>query len=223
MTENNNKTVEEMFALGAHLGYSKSKRHPSVKDYIYGNKDGTDIIDLEKTAEAVEKARNFLKEIFSNGEKVLFVGNKSEIKDLTSELASSENVLYVNNRWIGGTLTNFLEIKKRIKKLTELMDDAEKGEFEKYTKKERLDLNRSIEKLKKYYYGLLKMEKLPKALVLVDAKDESIAVKEALDSEIPTVAICNTDNDISKITYPIVANDRSRQSIEYIIKKLLNQ
>ena len=221
MTENNNNNVvSALFAQGAHFGYSKSKRHPSTKDLIFGSKDGLDIIDLEKTADAIEKAKARLQDIFSKGQKVILVASKPIIKDLAPVLAQKENVLYVNNRWIGGTITNFQEIKKRIFKLRRLMEESDKGEFAKYTKKEALQKEKEIIKLKKYYFGLLEMKELPKAIVVVDGKDENIAVDEARQKGVEVIAISSTDTDISIFDYPILANDRSRATVELIIKEL---
>lgn len=222
MTEKNSKMIEEMFALGAHYGYTKTKRHPTTKELIYGTKNNQDIIDLEKTELAIENAKKRLSEIFAKGGRIIFVGNKAEIKDLTPELAKCEKISYVNNRWIGGTLTNFTEIKTRIIKLKKMMEDSEKGEFGKYKKKEILKLEKEIERLKKYYFGLTELVKKPNAIVIVDSKDESIAAKEALDMEIDVISIVNTDTNIADIQYPILANDRSRGTIEYIVKELFS-
>ncbi|MCK5588931.1 MAG: 30S ribosomal protein S2 [Candidatus Pacebacteria bacterium] len=219
---NTNNVVDELFAVGAHFGYSKSKRHPSTKNLILGSKDGLDIINLEKTVESIAKAKERLTEIFSKGEKIIFVGSKAIIKDLTSELAENENILYVDNRWIGGTISNFPEIKKRIFKLRKLMEESENGEFSKYKKKEALQKEKEIVKLKKYYFGLVKLVELPKAIVVIDGKDEDIAVKEASDKKIDVISISSTDTDITKFNYPILANDRSRGTVEYIIRELFD-
>ena len=150
------------------------------------------------------------------------MGNKAEIKDLTPEIAKNEKISYVDNRWIGGTLTNFAEIRKRISKLKKMMEDSEKGEFGKFKKKEVLKLEKEIVKLKKYYFGLTELAKKPDAIIIVDTKDESIAAKEALVMNVDVISISNTDNDISEIKYPIIANDRSRGTIEYIAKELFS-
>ncbi len=216
------KIIDELFAAGAHFGYSKSKRHPSTQENILGMKDSVDIINLEKTVSEIETAKERLHEIFAKNKKVILVGNKVVIKDLVPELASCEKVDYVANRWIGGTLTNFAEIKKRITKLKRLISESERGEFSKYTKKEALQKEKEILKLKKYYFGLINMIEIPQALVVVDSADEAIAIKEAQDMGVDVIAISSTDNDISGIKYPIVANDRSRKTAEIIIKELLS-
>lgn len=219
MTKN---IIDELFSKGAHFGYSKTKRQPSTKELIFTTKGGLDIINLEKTALAIEEAKTALRDITSKGGKIIFVGNKFEIKDLTPGLAKSDKIFYVNNRWIGGTLTNFREIQKRIKKLALLIKDSETGEFAKFTKKEALKKEKEINKLKKYYEGLLNMFDKPKAIVVIDAAEESIAVEEAKKIGISVISISNTDNDISKIDFPILANDRSRSTIEFIIKELFS-
>lgn len=212
--------ISEMFAAGAHFGYSKSSRHSSVQDFVFGTKDGVQVIDLEHTAKQLEAAQKKIADVTVNGGKVIFVGSKNEAISTTKEAANAHGMPYVTTRWIGGTLTNFSEIKKRITKLATMMADREKGEFGKFNKKEQLDLDKQIEKLQKHYTGLLTLTELPKAIIVVDSKAEAIAVKEANDMNIPVISLSNTDCDISKIGYPIVANDSSMKSIAYFIEKL---
>lgn len=215
-----NPHITEMFAAGAHFGYSKSSRHSSIQDFIYGIKDGVQVVDLEKTAKQLEAAEEKIKSIVAAGGKIVFVGSKNEAHAAIKEAAQKLEMPYVTTRWIGGALTNYSEIKKRIAKLSKMMADREKGEYDKYNKKEQLDLDKQIEKLQKHYTGLLTMSELPKAVVVVDSKAEVIAVKEANDMNIPVISLSNTDCDISSISYPIVANDSSAKSISYFITKL---
>lgn len=219
---NSDAKIAEMFTVGAHFGYSKASRHSSVQDSVFGTKDGVQVIDLEKTAAQLESAQQAVKNLSVNGGKIVFVGSKNEAKDVVKDAARELGMPYVNTRWIGGTLTNFSEIKKRITKLAKMMTDREKGEYDKYNKKEKLDLDKEIEKLQKHYTGLLTMTELPKALIVIDSKAESIAVKEASDMNIPVISLSNTDCDISLMKYPIVANDGSKASIEYFIAQLKN-
>ena len=219
---NTDAKIAEMFNVGAHFGYSKSSRHPSVQDFIYGTKAGVQVIDLEKTAAQLESAQKAVKDLSVNGGKIVFVGTKNEAQEIIKTSARETGMPFVYTRWIGGTLTNYSEIKKRINKLAKMMTDREKGEYDKYNKKEQLDLDKEIEKLQKHYTGLLTMSELPKALIVVDPKAEMIAVKEAHDMGIPVIAIANTDCDISIVDFPIVANDASVQSITYFIKALTN-
>jgi len=219
--KNSNNMIEELFATGAHFGYSKTKRHPSVVEYIFGQKDGVDIIDLEQTEQQIIEAKIKLAEISAKGKYVIVVGTKYEARETAEAVAKvSPNVFYVNNRWIGGTLTNFDEIKKRLFKLEKLRKEKEDGDFAKYTKKEQLKLDKEIEKLEKYYNGIVGMKKLPEAIIVVDSKHESIAVKEAIETGVKIISISNTDCDISNIDYPIMANDTSSDTIKYILNLL---
>tara|TARA_B100000378_G_scaffold262236_1_gene244146 strand:+ start:885 stop:1562 length:678 start_codon:yes stop_codon:yes gene_type:complete len=213
------KVIQSMFDAGVHFGYSKATRHPSVKDFVFGIKDGVQIIDLEQTQSALAEAKEFLKEVAPTG-KVLFVASKNESQDIIKRNAKDLGMPYVTNRWVGGTLTNFSQIKRRIQKLERMLDEREKGEFAKYTKKEQLMLDREIEKLKKNYGGLVGVTEMPKAVVIVDSGYEEIAMKEANIMNIPVVSISSTDCDISTIEYPIVANDSTRKSVDLIISEL---
>ena len=215
-------TIEKMFENGAHFGYSKTRRHPSVATYIFTTKNKTDIIDLEKTEKMLSDAALFVKEMASKNKTVLFVGTKPEAREAVKTAAESINMPYVIERWIGGTISNFSEIKKRIAELENYKIENERGELEKYTKKERLMLSKKMEKLSKYYSGMIGMKKIPDALIIIDSKKEAIAAVEAKKSKVPVVSMSNTDSNIKGITYPIIANDSSRQSIAIFIKHLAN-
>lgn len=204
-------------ASGVHFGYSRTRRHPTVSPYIYGNKNGVDIINLEKVVPQIEAAAKFLAELSAAGKTILFVGVKPEARMHVTETATLLRQPYVTERWIGGILTNFSEIKKRIQKLEDMKEKRATGEFEKYTKKEQLLLNREMERLNKYFSGLIGVTKMPDVLVVVDPKKEHIALAEGRKMNIPVIAIGNTDCSIRGITYPIVANDSSASSIKAIL------
>ncbi len=212
---NKDGIVEEMFKAGAHYGYSKTRRHPSVSSYIYTTKNKTDIIDLEKTIDLLEEAKNFIHSLGMQGKTVLFVGTKPEAKVATKDIAESLGMPYVTERWIGGTISNFSEIKKRIIELETYHKDNARGELEKYTKKERVMLAKKMEKLARYYTGLLGLKKTPDAMFIVDAKSEHIGATEARKYGVPVVAIVNSDSNIKDIDYPIVANDGVVPSIKF--------
>lgn len=216
----NNERVEQMFAVGAHFGFSKTRRHASVAPYIFGIKNRVEIIDLEKVDALLEKALAFISGLAKEGKQVLFVGGKNEARTALKIAAESIGMPYVDGRWIGGTLTNFPEIKKRLIKLEDLVKQKEKGELAKYTKKERLMIDREIANLERFFSGISSLKDLPKAVVVVDAKKEIIAVTEAQKMNIPVVALCGTDCDISKINYPIVANDASLSSIAFFMNEI---
>ena len=207
--------IEKMFKVGAHYGYSKTRRHPSLAKYIYATKNKGDIIDLEKTREMLDNAAKFMKKLGKEGRVVLFVGTKPEAKDITKNAALSLNMPYVTERWIGGTLSNFTEIKKRINELENYQKESKEGGLEKYTKKERVVMAKKMEKLARYYTGLLGLKKTPDALFIIDAKSEHIASTEAKKRDVPIVSLMNSDSNIKGIEYPIIGNDSSLLSIKF--------
>ena len=209
------KFIEEMFQAGAHYGYSKTRRHPSLASYIYATKNKSDIINLEKTSALLDAAREFAKGLGAKNKTLLFVGTKPEAKEVIKKVAESLSMPYVTERWIGGTISNFGEIKKRITELENYHKDSVGGGLDKYTKKEREVMAKKMEKLARYYTGVLTLKKTPDALFVVDAKSEHIAVTEARNAGIPVVALINSDSNIKKVTYPIVANDSGIPSIKY--------
>ncbi|MCE9517581.1 30S ribosomal protein S2 [Candidatus Nomurabacteria bacterium] len=187
------KTTEDMFRAGAHYGYSKSRRHPTTTPYIFATKNGVDIINIEKTHDLFEKALEQVTKMAQSGKTILFVGTKAEAKQQIIETALSLNMPYVGERWVGGSLTNFPEIKKRITKLLDLRDQKEKGELEKYTKKERLLIDREMADMTKNFQGLSGITRTPDAVFVVDPKKEHIAVTEAHKMNLPVIALMNTD------------------------------
>jgi len=220
--DNNDTVIEQMFKAGAHYGYSKTRRHPSVSPYIYATKNKADIIDLEKTSIMLDKAKEFVKILGRDGKIILFVGTKPEAKVTIKEVAESLNMPYVTERWIGGTLSNFIEIKKRIMELENYHKDSAGGELEKYTKKERVVLAKKMEKLSRYYSGLLGLKKNPDALFIIDAKAEHIASTEAKKSGISVIALVNSDSNIKDIDYPIVGNDGVIPSIKFFTSSIVD-
>jgi small subunit ribosomal protein S2 len=212
--------IQEMVKVGAHFGFLRSRRHPSFKSLICGVKNMTEVIDLEKTEEMLKKAEEFVTELARNKKIIMFVSSKSEAMGIVRTYAESINMPFVASRWIGGTLTNFVEIKKRIHRLADLVSKKEKGELLKYTKKERLMFDREIETLTEMFDGLKGVEKIPSAIFVVDAKKESIAVAEAKQTGVAIVSISSSDNDVKGVDYPIAANDASKASIEYFVSHI---
>lgn len=218
MTENT--AIDAMFNVGAHFGYSRARRHASAKPYLFGAKNGVDIIDLTETAKMLDAAKERVKELGKAGKNILFVGTKQEVRDIVEDSAKSLNLPYVTERWIGGILTNWPEIKKRTGRLQELSEKFSKGELDKYTKMEKLLFEREMEKLQKVFGGIVALEGAPGALLIIDPRAEHIAVKEASKMNIEIISLLNTDCDASKITYPILANDSAVESVRYIIAEL---
>ncbi len=219
-SDSNDTIIEQMFQAGAHYGYSKTRRHPSVSKYIAATKNKNDIINLEKTSTLLDEALLFIKNLGAQNKTVLFVGTKPEAKIATKEAATSLNMPYVTERWIGGTLSNFTEIKKRILELENYQKDSMGGGLDKYTKKERVVMAKKMEKLARYYTGLLGLKKAPDALFIVDARSEHIAATEARKSGIPVITLVNSDSNITGIDYPIIANDSGIPSIKFFTKAI---
>lgn len=210
-----------MFKAGAHFAFSKSRRHPSSAPYIFGVKNKVEIFDLEKTQPLLTKALEFVASLARENKQVLIVGGKSEARKAVKASAMSLNMPFVDGRWIGGTLTNFVEIRKRIEKMERLTTEREKGELAKYTKKERLLIDREISNLEYMFSGIASLKEMPKALIVVDPKKEHIAVKEAQDMGIPVVAIAGSDCDLSQVDYAIVGNDASQTSITFLMNEIV--
>lgn len=213
--------IDKLFEAGSHFGFKKSRRHPTVSKYLFATKDGNDIFDLEKTTALLETAKETLKDAGLHGKTVLFVGTKDEVSKLVKATAEQVEAPYVSNRWIGGMLTNFSEIKKRINRLEALTHEKESGELDrKYTKKERVVLGREADKLGFNFKGISSLQKYPDVMVVVDPRHDAIAVNEALEKNIPVVAIMGSDCDASRIAYPVVANDSLQTSVTLLLGEL---
>jgi small subunit ribosomal protein S2 len=219
--KNKNTFIDQLFQAGSHFGFKKSRRHPSVVPYVFATKDGNDIFDLEKTADLLDAAKEVLKETGLHGKTVLFVGTKDESSKIVKDAAEKVEAPYVTNRWIGGMLTNFSEIEKRINRLELLTSERESGELErKYKKKERVVLGREASKLTHNFFGVSKMQKLPDLMLVVDPRHDSIAVAEAKERNIPVMAILSSDCDAAKVTYPVVGNDSLQTSVKLLLTEL---
>ncbi|MDP3958223.1 MAG: 30S ribosomal protein S2, partial [bacterium] len=201
-------------------GYQRTRRHPSVRPFLFGSKNRVDIIDLEKSEALLDAAKEFVKDLGREGKQLLFVGTKPEARDIVQNAAKALDLPYVTNRWIGGTLTNFPEIKKRIERYLDLGKKKEEGALNVYTKKERLLLDREMEELEKNFGGLMALRRTPDALFLVDSRHEKIALDEAVKVGLPTVSLSNSDCDVSAITRPVVANDSAVASIALFVKEI---
>jgi small subunit ribosomal protein S2 len=216
----NNPIIEKLFSVGAHFGYAPSRRHPSVKSYIFGTKGGTELFDLEKTAVCLDNALAYIKTLAADRKTILFVGGKAEARGALKRAAERINQPFSSPRWIGGSLTNFSEIKRRLNRLAELTSMREKGELAKFTKRERLLIDREITDLEAMFGGLKGMNKHPDALVVVDPKSEEIAVAEARKLGIPVVALLNSDCDSRHVNYPIPGNDASVETITFVLDEI---
>ena len=219
MTKNiNDINTVDLAQVGMHYGYSKTRRHPSAKKFIDKTQSGIDTIKLDDTLSMMKVAIDKLKEVQASGKSILFVGVKPEIRPLIRQIALSINEPYVTERFIGGSLTNFPQIKKRIDKLHDLLKKKEHGELSMYTKKEQLLIERDIARLDKNFGGMSTMNNLPGALVVIDSRHEDMAVTEANLTNIPVISLSNTDCDISKLSHPVIGNDGNIAAIEYFLE-----
>ncbi len=205
-----------MLKAGVHFGHQKSRWHPKMEPYIFGARNGIQIIDLEKTEEKLLEALGYLKTLAAEGKVILFVGVKRQARDIVKAAAEKCGMPYLVERWIGGMLTNFPEVKRRLKKRQSLKEQVATGEIEKYTKKEQVDLKKSLEKMDKYLLGISGLEKIPDALYIADMRAEKTAVAEAKKTEVPIVGVCDTNVNPLDAAYPIPANDDAVNSIKML-------
>ena len=212
--------LKDLLNAGSHLGHKTSKTHPKSREYIFGNRDGIEVIDLVKTLDGLDRACNFIYNAKRNGKSIVLVGTKRQARESVRRIALDAGVSYITDRWLGGTITNWEQIKKNIKKLNDLKDGLEKGKFNESTKKELADMNKEIVRLEKIVGGLTKLDKMFDILLVVDPGFEKTAVKEAKIRKIKTVALVDTDSNPFKVDFPIVANDDSSKSISLIMEEV---
>lgn len=210
-------SVEEMLKAGMHFGHRTNRWHPKMKPYIFTDKKGIYIIDLNKSREKLAEAMEFMSQLITEGKSVLFVGTKNQVKIGMKKMAEESGMPYIVGKWLGGYLTNFAVVKKSVKKYEDLVEAKASGKLEKYTKKERLDFDREIKKLEMRVGGLTSLNKLPDALFVWDIKEEETAVKEAQQKNIPIIAICDTNVNPEEVTYAIPANDDSTKTIKIVL------
>jgi len=210
--------MKKLLEAGVHFGHQKKRWDPRMKPFIFSEKGGIYIIDLQKTMEAIKDACDFLYNVSAEGGYVLFVGTKRQAKNIVKENAERAGAFYVTERWLGGTLTNFETIRKSVNKLDELEKMQTDGTFKALTKKEVAGLTKELNKLKANLDGIRKMNKLPAALFAIDSVDEEIAIKEAKRLRIPIVAITDTNANPEVVDYPIPGNDDAIRSIDIITK-----
>ena len=209
-------SLEEMLKAGMHFGHTSSRWHPKMAQYIFGLRQGIHIVDLEKTQKLLGEALTFIEGICARGGKVLLVGTKPQAKEAIKKAAEACGMPYVSERWLGGTLTNFTQIKKTVKVLKGLKDQRDKGELRKYTKKEQLLITRQISDMEKKFGGIQNMDKLPEAIFVVDIKTEKTVVDEAVSMGTKVIALCDTNVNPSLIDYVIPSNDDAINAIEMI-------
>lgn len=213
-------TVKQLLEAGAHFGHQTSRWHPRMKRYIFTKRNGIHIIDLEQTTSMLDKACQFVKQVVADGGHILFVGTKKQAQESIEEEAKRCGMYYVNQRWIGGTLTNFITIQARIDHLVRLEDQQARGEFSRLPKKEALKLGEEIAHLNQQMGGIKEMTRLPDALFVIDPTKERIALAEAKRVGIPVVAGVDTNCNPDEIDYPIPANDDAIRAIRLVCSKI---
>ena len=215
-------SMKQLLEAGVHFGHHTRRWNPKMAEYIFTERNGVYIIDLQKTVKKIEEAYDFVRQLSENGETVLFVGTKKQAQDSIREEAERVGMYYVNARWLGGMLTNFTTIKTRIDRLAQLRKMEEDGTFDLLPKKEVIKLNLEIERLEKYLGGIKEMKKLPGALFIVDPRKERNAVAEARKLNIPIVAIVDTNCDPDEVDYPIPGNDDAIRGVRLISATIAN-
>mgnify|MGYP001579982883 CR=1 FL=1 len=215
--------LEEMMKVGLIYGRKKSKTSPKMKAVIYTYRNGVALFDLTKTLEQFEAATAFLKGVTAKGGRILIIGTQPAARDLVKTFAEDLKQLYVNERWLGGMLTNYKTIGARIEHFKKLKEDKAAGRHEKYTKKEQLMLTRETEKLNMFFGGVEQMVKLPDAVLIIDTTIHETALREARKMKIPVVALMNSDGDPAMATYPITANSNARPGIIWVLAKFKNE
>ena len=215
-------STQELLDAGVHFGHLKRKWNPKMSPYIFMERNGIHIIDLNKTSNKLDEATAALKQVAKSGKKILFVATKKQAKEIVSKAADSVNMPFITERWPGGMLTNFATVRKSIKKMSGFDKMAKDGTFDNISKKERLQITRQKAKLESYLGSISDMNRIPATIFIVDINKEHIAVSEAKKLNIPTIAICDTNTDPTQIDFPIPANDDASKSVQLIMDVVIS-
>ena len=210
-------SILELLKAGVHFGHQSSRWHPSMKPYIHGIKNGVHIIDLDQTVAKLSETQEFIKKVVSKNGTILFLGTKKQVQDVIKREATRCGMPYIDQRWIGGFLTNFPIVIKLTKKYKSLLSKKQSGELGKYTKKEQLDFEKEIAKLELNVFGIKDLEKVPDVIFVWDVKSEKTAIKEAQRKKITVIGICDTNTNIRDIAYIIPSNDDATKAIDLLI------
>lgn len=210
-------SLEDLLNAGAHFGHQTKRWNPKMDEYLYGSENGVHIFDLTKTKAALEEALEFLANAKKEGKTILILGTKKQIKDSVAQMAEELNLPYINERWLGGTISNFDMIKRSIKKLEEMESNKVSGFYNKYTKKERLLIDREIARLERFFGGVKNLKSVPDVLFIIDTKSEISAVREASGKKVKIVGITDTNGDPDNIDFVIPMNDDASKALEYVL------
>jgi len=210
-------TIEEMLKAGMHFGHRTSRWHPKMAPYIFTSRNGVHIIDLEKTRTCLETALEYVKNQTALGKIILFVGTKTQVKDQMKKMATEAGMPYSTESWLGGLLTNFTIVRKSIKKYNDLIEKRQTGKLDKYTKKERLEIDREIARLEKKVGGLASLDRIPDIIFIWDPKNDKTALKEANTRGLPVVAVCDTNVNVVGVDLIIPSNDDATKAVKLVL------
>lgn len=213
-------SLEELLQVGAHFGHQTKRWNPKMEEYLYGSESGVHLFDLTKTKPLFEEALDFLKSASKEGKTILLLGTKKQIKDKIRAVAEKLGLPYVNERWLGGTISNFDQMRKSLKKLEEMKEKMATGAYSEFTKKERLLIEREITRLERFFGGLSGLTKTPDILFVIDTKKESSAVKESSRKGVTIVGMVDSNADPDLVDYVIPMNDDAAKAVEYVLDKV---
>ncbi|GIW12939.1 MAG: 30S ribosomal protein S2 [Tepidiforma sp.] len=213
-------SMKQLLEAGVHFGHQTRRWNPKMRQFIFTERNGIHIIDLQQTVTRLEAAMNFVRDVVASGADVLIVGTKKQARETVETEAKRAGLPYVNNRWLGGTLTNFRTIQQRIRHLRELEAAVERGDFARLPKREQLEIQNEIERMNRYFGGIKNMDRLPGAVFIIDTVKEAIAVSECVRLGIPIVSLVDTNCDPDPIAYPIPSNDDAIRAIKLILGKI---
>lgn len=212
-----NISLEDMLNAGAHFGHQVRRWNPKVKEYVYGEQDGVHIFDLVKTKEALEEALTEISKVVKEGKSILLLATKKQAKDKALEIGKETGISIVTERWLGGTITNFSQIKKSLDKLSDIKEKLANGFYAKYTKKERILIEREKDRLERFFGGITNLKSTPDLLIVVDIKKEETAIKEAKRKKIKVVGIVDTNSDPNMVDFPIPMNDDATKALHLVL------
>jgi small subunit ribosomal protein S2 len=210
-------SLDQLLDSGAHFGHQTRRWNPKMEEYLYGSENGVHIFDLTKVKPLIEEALEFITRSVKEGKTILILGTKKQVKDKVAEVAERVGVPYVNERWLGGTISNFSQMQRSLKKMEEMKVNMTSGFYNKYTKKERLLIDREIARLERFFGGIKNLTNVPDVLFVIDTKREAGAVHEANARKVPVVGIVDSNSDPDPIDYPIPMNDDASKALEYIL------
>lgn len=211
-------SLEDLLEAGAHFGHQARRWNPKMQEFIWAERDGVHIFDLAKSAQKLDEACEYIKEVIASGKQIVMVGTKRQASDIIKEVATKVEVPFVSERWLGGIVTNWEQIKKRIDKLADMKTKREKGDFAMYTKKEKLLFDREIAKLEKFFGGLASLNARPEVLFVIDTHKERVAVREAKNRGLVIVGVCDTNANPDQVDYLIPVNDDALRSIKLVVE-----